>query len=136
MHTPITKSSRIPLLIAGIAAILFSTAAATSAPLRAWINNSPATATATATAATEAAAQAQLDDLPDPIEPRSRTKCPECGVVESMRRVAVEGNSPALYEMTVRLRDGSRRVSRHVNPAQWRPGERIIVIDGAHRQGA
>ena len=132
MHTPITKSSRIPLLIAGIAAILFSTAAATSAPLRAWINNSPATATA----ATEAAAQAQLDDLPDPIEPRSRTKCPECGVVESMRRVAVEGNSQALYEMTVRLRDGSRRVSRHVNPAQWRPGERIIVIDGAHRQGA
>ena len=132
MHTPITKSSRIPLLIAGIAAILFSTAAATSAPLRAWINNSPATATA----ATEAAAQAQLDDLPDPIEPRSRTKCPECGVVESMRSVAQGGNLPALHEITVRLRDGSIRVSSQVNPAQWRVGERIILIDGTSRRGA
>ena len=128
MHTPITKSTRIPLLIAGIAAILFSTAAATSAPLLAWINNSPATA--------EASAPAQMDALPDPIEPRSRTKCPECGVVESMRRVAVEGNSPALYEITVRLRDGSTRVTHHTSPAQWRLGEHLILIDGSHRQGA
>lgn len=127
MNTPITKFIRIPLLVTGIAAILFSTAAATSAPLLNWLHNLPAA---------DASVQAQVDALPDTAEPRPRTKCPQCGVVESMQRVAGEGNSPTLFEITVRLRDGSTRVSRHASPAQWRLGERIIVIDGSHRQGA
>jgi hypothetical protein len=36
------------------------------------------------------------------------------------------------YEITVRLADGSRRVIDHASPANWRPGERVIVIDGAN----
>jgi hypothetical protein len=27
---------------------------------------------------------------------------------------------------------GSSRVINHANPANWRPGERIILIDGAN----
>lgn len=36
------------------------------------------------------------------------------------------------YQMTVRLADGSSRVINHASPASWRPGERVIVIDGTH----
>ena len=35
------------------------------------------------------------------------------------------------YEITVRLADGSSRVIIDAKPASWRPGERVIVIDGA-----
>ena len=127
MHTQIIKSPRISLLITGIAVVLFSTAAATSAPLLDLLHKLPAANTSV---------RAQVDALPDSAEPRPRIKCPECGVVESMQCVAGEGNSPARYEITVRLRDGSTRVSHHNSPAQWRLGERIILIDGSHRQGA
>ena len=127
MHTSIIKSTRLPLLIAAIAAILFSTAAATSAPLLQWLRNLPAA---------DASTRAQVDALPETAEPRRLIKCAECGVVESTRRVAQEGNLPPLHEITVRLRDGSIRVSSQVNPAQWRIGERIILIDGTGRQGA
>ena len=127
MHTPITQSTRIPLLIAAIAAILFSTAAAISAPLLEWLHHVPAA---------NASVRAQVDALPDTAEPRPQSRCPECGVVESMRRIVQPGNSPALHEITVRLRDGSTRISSHINPAQWRIGERVIVIGGPNRQGA
>ena len=126
MRTPITKSTRIPLLIAGIAAILFSTAAALSAPLLDWLNNVPVA---------DASVRAQVEALPDTAEPRPRIRCSECGVVESMRQIVQPGNAPALHEITVRLRDGSTRVSSHTNPAQWRIGERVILIGGGHRQG-
>jgi outer membrane lipoprotein SlyB len=36
------------------------------------------------------------------------------------------------YEFTVRLADGSSRVFNDTNPARWRSGERVIVIDGAN----
>ena len=129
MKTPITKHARLPLLIAGIAAILFSTAAATSTPLLEWLHHHPSAGAGTA-------AQASDRPFPSTIEPRAAARCTECGVVESTRRVAQGGNLPALHEITVRLRDGSIRVSSQVNPAQWRVGERIILIDGTGRRGA
>ena len=127
MHTQIIKPPRISLLITGITVVLFSTAAATSAPLLDLLNKRTAANTSV---------RAQVDALPDSAEPRPKTKCPECGVVESMQCVAGEGNSPALYEITVRLRDGSTRVSHHTSPAQWRLGEHLLLIDGSQRQGA
>jgi len=36
------------------------------------------------------------------------------------------------YEITVRLADGSSRVINDAKPARWRPGERVIVIEGAN----
>ena len=39
-------------------------------------------------------------------------------------------------EITIRLMDGSSRVIADPNPAQWRPGERVMVIDGAVGPGA
>ena len=129
MNMPFTKSTPLPLLVAGIAAILFGTAAATSAPLLDWLHKSSAVAPGND-------AQAAVSGLPDAGELRPAAKCAECGVVESMRRVAQEGGLPALQEITVRLRDGSIRVSSQVNPAHWRIGERIILIDGIGRRGA
>ena len=129
MNMPFTKSTPLPLLVAGIAAILFGTAAATSAPLLDWLHKSSAVAPGND-------AQAAVSGLPDAGELRPAAKCAECGVVESTRRVAQGGNLPALHEITVRLRDGSIRVSSQVNPAQWRVGERIILIDGTGRRGA
>ena len=128
MNIPFNKSTPLPLLVAGIAAILFSTAAATSAPLLDWLHKSSA-------AAPDNDAQAAVSGLPDAGELRPAAKCAECGVVESTRRVAQDGGLPALHEITVRLRDGSIRVSSQVNPAQWRIGERIILIDGTGRRG-
>ena len=129
MKAPITKYARLPLLIAGIAAILLSTAAATSTPLLEWLHNHPPAGAGTA-------AQEFDSQFPNTIEPRAATRCTECGVVESTRSVAQGGNLPALHEITVRLRDGSIRVSSQLNPAQWRVGERIILIDGTSRRGA
>src|SRR5688572_6687951 len=37
----------------------------------------------------------------------TRTRCPGCGFVESIRRVEAAGLVPAAYEFTVRMRDGS-----------------------------
>ena len=129
MNIPFNKSTPLPLLIAGVVAILFSTAAATSAPLLDWLHKSSATAS-------DNDAQVAVSGLPDAGELRPAAKCAECGVVESTRRVAQGGNLPALHEITVRLRDGSIRVSSQVNPAHWRIGERIILIEGAARRGA
>ena len=129
MKAPITKYARLPLLIAGVAAILLSTAAATSTPLLEWLHHHPPAGAGTG-------AQASDSPFPNTIEPRAATRCTECGVVESTRSVAQGGNLPALHEITVRLRDGSIRVSSQLNPAQWRVGERIILIDGTGRRGA
>jgi outer membrane lipoprotein SlyB len=37
--------------------------------------------------------------------------------------------SASHYEITIRLRDGSKRVIVDANPAVWRVGERVSVID-------
>jgi hypothetical protein len=60
---------------------------------------------------------------------RLRPKCPECGVVDSVRNVTAADDGSPRFEITVRLRDGSTRVNRVSDPAQWRVGERITVIE-------
>lgn len=62
---------------------------------------------------------------------RIRSRCQGCGVVESIRRVEPVGNEPAGYEFTIRLRDGSTRVTSDATPAQWRIGDSIMLIGGA-----
>lgn len=80
----------------------------------------------------------------DPIARRSRTQCPDCGVVESIRETAkiaadVSGDKPGRenagsatvqkdYKITIRLRDGSRTVLNQASLESWRLGSRVIVI--------
>lgn len=66
------------------------------------------------------------------VEPApARARCPGCGVVESIRPLAASAGQPSGYEFTVRLRDGSARVSRTDGPGSWRVGDRIILMSGA-----
>lgn len=90
-------------------------------------------------------------------EIRAQSKCAECGIVESIREITRAGDKngvgsvgatkpserskstskqiipAAHYEMTVRMRNGSSRVFTDTNPANWRAGERVTLIEGSDR---
>jgi hypothetical protein len=53
------------------------------------------------------------------------------GVVEIVRKLQAAGAVPAGYELTVRFRDGSRRISNHADNAGWRVGDSISLIGGS-----
>lgn len=119
------KATYLPLLFIGIAAALFSSVALTAAPIAGWFRSSfqvsePAEASGTLAEDPAGAGQARS----------SGAKCAECGVIESMRRLAPVGNAPAVYEIIVRMRDGSARVNSQASPAMWRTGERIMLLGG------
>ena len=121
IHSHPPKATYLPLLYTGIVAAIFSTVALAAAPVAEWFRGSfPASET------TEVLAE----DPADAGRARSKTKCAECGVIESMRRLAPVGNSPAVYEIIVRMRDGSARVNSQASPATWRTGERILLLGG------
>ena len=79
-----------------------------------------------------------------------RKACAGCGVVESVRMIAGGIDSDGRdhlgpraanamvrapntrYEYTVRFRDGSTSIFNEATPRNWRAGNRVIVIDGAH----
>ena len=132
------------LLITGITVILFSTAGI--ARMMGW-----------GTTSTGASGDIFALDETAPVqtmsEARANGRCAECGTVVSMREVerhdqdsdpGAAGGATASnrgetrvkwtrsYEITVRLADGSSRVINDAKPARWRPGERVIVIDGAN----
>lgn len=159
MKTPANKSPYLPLLIVGIAVILFSTAGV--AAIMAWfpasIDDSGDTLApdnlplASAKRAAEAARTAPMQVTGDA---RAKERCAGCGVIVSTREIdarvestgfdasgaAAAGKPTGIrmastkrYETTIRLPDRSSRVIHHANPASWRPGERVIVIEGANR---
>jgi hypothetical protein len=145
----------VSLLVLGLAAILFS--AADIAAITSWL---PLAATAgifvpsykfPAASAKVAAVQATPKQREGKGRPKGR--CAECGLIVSM--LAIEGNNGNLghaaagemtmrrkmetpvqlsgnYKITLRMADGSSRVITHASPASWRPGERVILIDGAN----
>jgi len=144
MKTQANKSSFLPLLITGIAVILFSTAGI--ARIVGWGPNATG-------ASGDILALDQAAPVPTTSEARAQPRCPECGVIVSMREIerhdqdsgtgaagAVTAanrdetrvKSTRSYEITVRMAGGSSRVLNDANPARWRPGERVIVIDGAN----
>lgn len=61
------------------------------------------------------------------------TTCTECGVIESVRESAMRGEQAAestrSYEVTIRFRDGSRRVFSEATPRMWRSGTAVKIID-------
>jgi hypothetical protein len=134
----------LPLVITGIAIVLFSTAGL--ARMMGWGPD-------------------WTDDSGDvlapdrtalvPVESKARTRagCAECGEIVSFREIEShdEGTEPGTagaetagnagkpranstrnYEITIRMADGSSRVIDGANPAKWRTGERLIVIDGTN----
>ena len=104
------------LLPALLAAALLCNAAKAAVPAIHW----PQAATPVAKLAAQE---------PDEISSQHlRTRCGGCGFVESIRKVEAQGGLPAAYEFIVRMRDGSTRTSNDANPAQWRIGDRIILI--------
>lgn len=58
------------------------------------------------------------------------SRCPGCGVVESIRALQPLAGSPAAYEFNVRMRDGSLRTSTTDGRAAWRVGDRILLVGG------
>lgn len=141
-----TAREVLPLLITGIAIILFSIAG--FARMMGWGANWTADSG-------DVPALDWTAPAPVPIAGKARAKarCAECGEVVSMREIERhdEDYSPAAaggatastgdrirvkaarsYEITVRMADGSSRVIDDANPARWRTGQRLIVIDGTN----
>jgi len=142
MQVQADKSSCLPLLITGIAIILFSTAGI--ARMMGWGPNST-------DASGDILALDQMAPVQTMSEARANARCAECGMIVSMREIerhdedsgpgAAGGvttgtwdetrvKSTRSYEIIVRMANGSRRVIHDANPASWRPGERLMVIGG------
>jgi hypothetical protein len=98
-----------------IASIACATVAMANVPVGEW---SPAYS--------EAAAPDELPVKPAPLLVTH-------GVVEIIRKFEASGAVPAGYEFTVRLRDGSTRVSSDASAASWRVGDSIMLIGGDTR---
>jgi hypothetical protein len=77
----------------------------------------------------------EADVLPAERRARRKPPCAECGLIESIGPSNPPGGS-ASREITVRLEDGSSRVIVDPDPATWRRGERVMVIDGLVGPGA
>lgn len=80
-----------------------------------------------------APAAGAVASVPVPSRAQARVRCTTCGVVEAIRRIEPVGTQPAAYEFTVRLRDGSTRVSTEVgtSPGTWLVGDPIMLIAGS-----
>ena len=141
MKTQANKAPYLPLVLAGIAAILFSTAVI--ARIIGWGPNS----------AGDSGDILALDQaaLATTSAPRTTPRCSECGEIVSMREIARHDENPSLaaagqatignrdetqvtsirsHEIMIRMADGSRRMIEQANAASWRHGERVIVIGG------
>lgn len=105
--------------------------------------------------------QAHLAAARATINGRTRVRCPECGVIESVAQIersrvgrredaadvkvagVVSGDASGSaiaapvaagkrYEMLVRFRDGSATVFNEATPRSWPSGSRVIVIGGSN----
>ena len=61
---------------------------------------------------------------------RAKTRCTTCGVVVDIRPIEAAGGQGAAFEFTVRMNDGSVRISRDASASSWRHGDRIMLIGG------
>lgn len=107
-----------PLLITGVAVILFSTGG--MARMMGW-------------GADTASYPGAVPALDAPAGgARAGPRCPECGIVVSVREIVRhDEESSGNYEFIVRMADGSSRVIDSPGPVRWRMGESLMVIDRA-----
>jgi hypothetical protein len=155
MKTRIHKSFFLLSTVAGIAVVLLGIAGV--ARIMGWLPNSiggfrniPAIEVLSAASAKSVAEPVDMDLPQVPSNASSKRRCPECSVIVSMREIDASGPNASLgavgqkvasnengmrgtsarsFQFTVRLEGGSRRVIIDANPASWRPGQRVIVID-------
>ena len=158
MKTQARRAQYLPLIMVGIAVILYSTAAI--AAILGWRSASTdgsgdtadvrkvAVAAVEAVPVTEYTAQRRAK-----ARARANGRCAECGIIVSIGEMAkhedefgsgaaiglTAGNrdesrlkSTRRYEINVRMADGSNHVVNHASPASWRTGERVIVIAGSN----
>ncbi len=167
MWSYVGTPARVPIWIAGISICLL-----TAAGLAAIARSIPASYASISVdgkassreAASNATDDAHIRDLdtepaivPAVKKRRNGVPCPECGLVESIRKVervgdisrqdtvpvkagesvskgasdaaiAPDAATSSIYEITVRFRDGSRTVLNDAAPRNWRLGSRVIVI--------
>jgi len=139
-------------LMIGVAALMLLGTTGIAAVL-AWMPTSTALPGVVVVPDTRRAPPATLDGAEAQIPPaRARDKCAECGIVEATHEIEqpgeatdpgaagavtrgdrseITGHSTKTYEVTVRMKDGSRHVFMDAKRANWRPGERVIIIGGA-----
>jgi len=121
MSTRANEIAHRTLVIVGAAVILLGTSGI--AAMTAWMPSSASLA--------RVGTEAEAAPAPAEGEPRVRVKCAECGIVASKRQIEQAGAASKRFEITVRMMDGSSRAFMDANPANWRPGQRVILIDGA-----
>jgi hypothetical protein len=105
-----------------VAVVVFSTMALVNVPSASWEQDAslPEPTPAVAAPIRESGKAA-----------KARAVCANCGVVETIRRLEPVGDLPAGYEFTVRMRDGSARVSSIASSNKWQIGDTIMLIGGA-----
>jgi hypothetical protein len=133
MNTRSPYFALLPQFAGGVAALLCGTAVLAFLPYATWFDFEPMPGNAASVPDLTQPDKSGVAD-PEPAAPvvspeRMRPKCPECGVVDSVRNVNAEDDGSPRFEITVRLRDGSTRVNRVTDPTQWRVGERITFIE-------
>jgi hypothetical protein len=104
------------------------TVAAAGMPFAGWSGDGAGVAPLAAVAGVQRTVAAIVRAGP---APRSDLRCQSCGIVERIRTLPFAGAAPAGYELTVRFRDGSRRISSHSDEAGWRVGDSIMLMGGA-----
>ncbi|MGZ5786375.1 MAG: hypothetical protein ACXWJM_10680 [Ramlibacter sp.] len=67
---------------------------------------------------------------PNPVKARKHSRCEQCGVIQTIRRIDAADGRPPTYEITIRLHDGSMRTHSNATPGNWRAGDRIMLIKG------
>ena len=142
MNAQVKKFLHFPVLVGGTAAILVSGIVIASLAFSGqefYAGVAPAEAFETAA-------------VPAIAAPASRARrCAECGVIESVREInapdetgavespgrsaagkrgEIEAKPPGIYEITIRMQDGSMRVITDAKPARWRYGEPVTIIAG------
>lgn len=161
MKTQANEAWYLSLLIGGVAVILLGTSGI--AVVMAWPSTATDVAgavfvpdTSPTSPASSIGTQAQIPLARAESDARVRVKCAECGVVAFTREIeqldaeidpraaggvarssrnGISGKPTKSYEVTVRMKDGSSHVFMAANPANWRPGERVIFIEGASQPG-
>jgi len=115
-----------------VAVVVFSALAVANVPAGAWLDGGPQHAQRLGE---EPVPETAASPDQDAARARVRTRCAACGVIQAIRRIAPVGDRPESYEFTVRLRDGSIRLSNNASRAKWRAGDNIMLIGGANPAG-
>jgi hypothetical protein len=134
----------VPLMIAGVAVIFFSTAGI--AAIKGWRSAADGVGKS---GVSQDSAEVRAPTAQSQLRTKARRlgRCAECGLVVSMGEVNSKdvntadvskranrgeqsSNMATKHETVVRMTDGSSRVINGMSPASWRVGERVIVIAG------